>query len=611
MNKNLLKILTIILLFLPFSSFAALDLDYTYPTLPGGQTITTATSLGDVIKYFVAWAIIIGAIIAFLSLIYAGIQYLASTGKPEAMSQAKNRILNSFLGLAILLGSYLILVTLNPQLIVMEVKKEPVASGVVLLNSEAVNELSGSTDPLATLEQLIGSKDAYYLRYDIPDCEEAFGQLAVTERETPPLTNAKKVDFENFQNFVSGGIGFLKNAQGKYKVILYEQKDFKGDITDYAYEYSSEGRIWPASGGIASGEIEDKGAIKIIKLVPPPTGVSEFLGGFNSSVEYANIDMEQFKNFTEEQKEDAETKTSLVEHPPLSIQIKSTPPGIYLYSDKIGEEPEEQPLISNIKDLDDVKFNDKAKRIEIKTDEKTNDYLAILHEDAHWAGQLRIFFEERDDPLWTGGGTPPIIGNTKSSGNVRAEITDVIDKYGKVKKPSSIQVHQLSNDSSVCQEVRICTKPYAEGECLVYTPDGVTELGEYVWLATSTLPVYIPQNIPASIQVRKLKADGTEETPKTANFADNIKSIIIKGDCLVVLFENPVDSSKTPPGFWPKGGPGSHSETFPNPEYPEIKVDNDLTDGNEIGRCGGIWGLGFTQTTPCASAIAIYPIKPK
>ena len=602
MNKNLLKILLAILLFMPLFTFAALDLGYQYPPVPGPElTISTDSSLGDVIKYFAAWAIIIGAIIAFLSLIYAGILYLASTGKPEAMSQAKKRIFNSFLGLAILLGSYLILITLNPQLIVMEVKKEPVASGVVLLNSEAVNQLLDSTDPIETLDELIGSKNAYYLRYDIPDCKEAFGELAVTQRDPVDSTKVTEVDFENFEDFDSGGIGFLKNAQGKYKVILYDQKDFKGDISDYAYEYNSEGRIWP-SGGIASGEIEDKGVIKIIKLVPPPTGVSEFLGGFNSSVEYANMDMEEFKALTEEQKKDAERKTRTVEHPPLSIQIKNTPSGVYLYSGKIGEEPKEQPLISNIENLADVKFNDRARRIEIKNNE-AKDYLAILHEDAHWAGQLRIFFEERPDPLWKEAGPPPLIGNTKSSGDVRVEITASdgdakIDKYGKVKKPSSIQVHQLSDNASACQEVRICTKPYGEGECMVYAPrEEVTELEEYVWIATSTMPIYIPENIPDNINVKKSTGES-----KPVNFADNIKSIEIKGDCLVVLFENPIAS-------WPDKGPGGHSETFPDPEYPQIKIDNDLTDGNEIGRCGGIWGLGFTQTKPCASAIAIYPIK--
>ena len=62
---------------MPVLSFAALNLEYLYPELPGtALTITTNSSLGEVFKYFVSWAIIIGAIIAFISLIIAGIKYL-------------------------------------------------------------------------------------------------------------------------------------------------------------------------------------------------------------------------------------------------------------------------------------------------------------------------------------------------------------------------------------------------------------------------------------------------------------------------------------------------------------------------------------------------------
>ena len=187
MKKNLLKIIIVISLFLPIFSFAAFELEYIYPETPVTKlTISAESTLGDIIKYFVSWAIIIGALIAFGSLIYAGLKYLTSTGNPEAINQAKSRIFNSFLGLTILLGSYLILVTINPELIVMRIEKTPVISGVVLLNPTSITELSGLSDEnaiLTKLEELINSKDAYSLKYDIKDCKEEY------------VANGKKVFF--------------------------------------------------------------------------------------------------------------------------------------------------------------------------------------------------------------------------------------------------------------------------------------------------------------------------------------------------------------------------------------------------------------------------------
>lgn len=598
MNKNLLKILIIISLFLPIFSFAAFKLEYVYPTVPGtGLAISADSSLGNVIKYFVSWAIIIGAIVAFLSLIYAGILYLTSTGKPEAMRTAKSRIFNSFLGLTILLGSYLILVTVNPQLVVMRVERVPVVSGVVLLNStstKALKDLSDEKEILTKLEELINDGNAYSLQYDIKDCKEVFGELAVTERETPPSTEAKKVDFENFRNFTIGGIGFLKNAQGKAKVILYDQKDFKGKITEFAYEYNDKGRINPDDGNIETQTPPFKeGAIKIINF--PSAGDPTFKGEFTSKVEYVNKDIEIFKTYNEKEREDpliTPKKTSNVFHPPLSIQVKNITPGVYLYSDKLGEEPKEQPLISNYDNLAVVKFNDKARRIEIKTNERINDYLAILHEDPHWAGQLRIFFEKR---LVKG----QMVGNTTSSGSVRVEIAKFdqygkliakTDQYGKVKEPSSIHVFELAEDPSVCSEVRLCTAPDFMEYCISYTPTGGEKSGISEIVATSTLPIYSPQNIP------------------TTNFADNIKSIKIEGDCSVALFENPTSTNyeKCLNGLdttkcWEGGGPGSHSEIF-------TESVRDLSS-YEIHKCRGMKGLLFWQSKSCASAIAIYPIK--
>lgn len=56
---------------------------------------------------------------AFLMLIYAGFQYLSSAGSPERIKEAKKRILTSFLGLFLVIASYGLLITINPDIVML------------------------------------------------------------------------------------------------------------------------------------------------------------------------------------------------------------------------------------------------------------------------------------------------------------------------------------------------------------------------------------------------------------------------------------------------------------------------------------------------------------
>ncbi|PIR89798.1 hypothetical protein COU04_01490, partial [bacterium (Candidatus Gribaldobacteria) CG10_big_fil_rev_8_21_14_0_10_33_41] len=97
------------------NSVFAQEMEVEYPEL-NKIKITETTSFPLYVKYIFNWAIIIGAIIAFGSLIYGGVRYLTSTGNPEALKDAKNQIFSAFMGLIILLASGLIFNTINPQL---------------------------------------------------------------------------------------------------------------------------------------------------------------------------------------------------------------------------------------------------------------------------------------------------------------------------------------------------------------------------------------------------------------------------------------------------------------------------------------------------------------
>ena len=117
MNKIQKKFLIIFLLLfgtlvINFTTFAI-----TWPSTPSGIRLDpTNSKLPDFIKYIYEWSLALGGLSIFIILVIAGIQYLTSTGNPGQITIAKERIKSAILGLILLLGSFLILNTINPIL---------------------------------------------------------------------------------------------------------------------------------------------------------------------------------------------------------------------------------------------------------------------------------------------------------------------------------------------------------------------------------------------------------------------------------------------------------------------------------------------------------------
>ncbi|MDO8558948.1 MAG: pilin [bacterium] len=92
-------------------------LNIAWPASPMGTPFTGANGIPGLIKYIYDWLIGLGGLMVFITLIWAGVQYLTSAGNPTQMSEARKRIKTSSIGLALLFGSWLILNTINPILI--------------------------------------------------------------------------------------------------------------------------------------------------------------------------------------------------------------------------------------------------------------------------------------------------------------------------------------------------------------------------------------------------------------------------------------------------------------------------------------------------------------
>ena len=173
----------------------------------------------------------------------------------------------------------------------------------------------------------------------------------------------------------------------------------------------------------------------------------------------------------------------------------------------------------------------------------------------------------------------------------KIEIDGTTKDYGAVDGVSSAHIFQIGSDEN-CQEIKLYkapnfiyteTTPYCRitsaGTTLVYLEiedDGTTK-DKIVQASNVKLPIYKPINIE--------NACGNEWT-------DTIQGIEIPGKCLVALFEHSTSAGNFP-GKW--------SEIF-------TANDPDLTD-NRIGKCKCFNGVMDWMCKPCASAIAIYPLK--
>jgi hypothetical protein len=86
-------------------------------SLPGSYLVTTSTPPGYVIANLYQFALLLGGLLAFGAIIYGGMRYISSGGNPSAQSEAKEWIWSAMLGLLLLVSAYLILYTINPNLV--------------------------------------------------------------------------------------------------------------------------------------------------------------------------------------------------------------------------------------------------------------------------------------------------------------------------------------------------------------------------------------------------------------------------------------------------------------------------------------------------------------
>lgn len=122
-NKLPTNCFVFLILFLFFSGVIFVfaqekELEIEYPNIPGAEElISIKTPLPIYIKYIFNLVIITAGVLTLLVLIIGGVRYLTSRGSPTIKHDALNQIANSFFASIILLSSYLILYTINPEFV--------------------------------------------------------------------------------------------------------------------------------------------------------------------------------------------------------------------------------------------------------------------------------------------------------------------------------------------------------------------------------------------------------------------------------------------------------------------------------------------------------------
>jgi hypothetical protein len=89
----------------------------TYPQIEGTEPVIFGMSLPQLIRYIYLFAVGICGAIALMAILLGAIKYIGAAGNSSKMGDAKDQIVSAILGVVILLSSYVILYTINPDLV--------------------------------------------------------------------------------------------------------------------------------------------------------------------------------------------------------------------------------------------------------------------------------------------------------------------------------------------------------------------------------------------------------------------------------------------------------------------------------------------------------------
>ena len=88
-------------------------------TFPGFETATTVTPLllGNYISALYQYLLYVAGVLAVIVVMVGGFQWITAGGNQSKIGEAKERVMSAIIGLFLALSSYLLLFTINPELV--------------------------------------------------------------------------------------------------------------------------------------------------------------------------------------------------------------------------------------------------------------------------------------------------------------------------------------------------------------------------------------------------------------------------------------------------------------------------------------------------------------
>jgi len=288
MKKFFVIIIVSIMLF-SLANFAfaqGRELEIKYPEIEGERPEEITTPVPEYVKYIYNFLIWISGFIALGVLIYAGFQYFTSAGSPEKINEAKDRIKAALLGLLILFGSYLILITINPELVVFHLPRlRPIISelpaGVLVCREEA--EVGRAWQLTNNFKQ---TEDYGEQKIIAKELEQILGDIS--EKCATVLGKGDIVGTVRFVYFIPGEQKEERYI-ALYGAIFYEGKNFEGK-SQLMYEHLEKGLMmyYPVKYGpdepVRKITISQISSIKPFILIPNHDGGYEGDDGIKRQV---------------------------------------------------------------------------------------------------------------------------------------------------------------------------------------------------------------------------------------------------------------------------------------------------------------------------------------
>jgi len=100
---------------MPYAAMAAYKLETALPNIPGAPS--PSSGFPEYINYLFIFGLSLIAFLALVQMMIGGLTYILAAGNAAKVETAKDIIKQALLGLGLLLVSYLLLRTINPDLV--------------------------------------------------------------------------------------------------------------------------------------------------------------------------------------------------------------------------------------------------------------------------------------------------------------------------------------------------------------------------------------------------------------------------------------------------------------------------------------------------------------